>query len=70
MTQFITFLQPFPSPVSSCKKVFLEGEIVRGPAISVSLTVLVTISVVPLNGLLLTVSTAQSLSGQQRRTDV
>lgn len=62
MAQFITFLHPLPSPVSSCKKVFLEGEIVKGPAISVSLTFLITIFLIPLNGLFLTVSIAQSLS--------
>jgi len=38
MAQFITFLHFLPSTVSSFKKVFLKGEIVRGPAISVSLT--------------------------------
>lgn len=62
MAQFTTFLHHLPSPVSSCKKVFLEGEIVRGPAISVSLTFLITIFLIPLNGLFLTVSIAQSLS--------
>jgi len=55
MAQFVTFLYPFPSPVLSFKKkVFLEGETVMGPAISVSLTFLITIFLTALNILFLT----------------
>lgn len=70
MVQSMTFLYPVPSPASFCKKVFLEGEIVRGPAISVSLTFLVTIFLIALNGFFLIVSIAQTLSLQWRRTDI
>lgn len=61
MAQFIASLHPLPFLVSSHKKVFLEGEIARGPVISVFLTFLITIFLIPLNGLFLTVSIAQSL---------
>lgn len=61
MAQFITFLHPLSSPVSCCRKVFLQGEIVRRPAISVSLTFLITIFFIPLNGLFLTASIAEAL---------